>query len=180
MGRLKDGVSIAEANASMVALGATIERERPSPEPGRSVSVEPFRNNFVRDSTKQGLWLLLGAVGFLLLIACANVANLLLARGSARQRELAVRTSMGATRGAIVRQLLVESLVVSLAGGAARCAAVGGAPGRHRRADASVHAAVGNRDRAERAGARCLRSPSVPWPASWPAARRPGRPRART
>ena len=118
MGRLKDGVSIAEANASMVALGATIERERPSPEPGQSVSVEPFRNNFVRDSTKQGLWLLLGAVGFLLLIACANVANLLLARGSARQRELAVRTSMGATRGAIVRQLLVESLVVSLAGGA--------------------------------------------------------------
>ena len=118
MGRLKDGVSIAEANASMVALGATIERERPSPDPGRSVSVEPFRNNFVRDSTKQGLWLLLGAVGFLLLIACANVANLLLARGSARQRELAVRTSMGATRGAIVRQLLVESLVVSLAGGA--------------------------------------------------------------
>jgi len=117
MGRLKDGVSIAEANASMVALGATIERERPSPEPGWTVSVEAFRNNFVRDSTKQGLWLLLGTVGFLLLIACANVANLLLARGSARQRELAVRTSMGATRGAVVRQLLTESLVVSLAGG---------------------------------------------------------------
>ena len=117
MGRLKDGVSIAEADASMVALSAAIERDSPTPRRDWSVSVEAFRNNFVRDSTKQGLWLLLGAVGFLLLIACANVANLLLARGSARQRELAVRTSMGATRGAIVRQLLIESLVVSLAGG---------------------------------------------------------------
>ena len=106
----------------------------PTPEASGRVSVEPFRNNFVRDSTKQGLWLLLGAVGFLLLIACANVANLLLARGSARQRELAVRTSMGATRGAIVRQLLVESLVVALAGGAAgRGARVGGGSTRSSR-----------------------------------------------
>ena len=118
VGRLKDGVSIAAANASMVALRAALERGRPT-RGEWTVSVEAFRNNFVHDSTKQGLWLLLGAVAFLLLIACANVANLLLARGSARQRELAVRTSMGATRGAIVRQLFTESLVVALAGGAA-------------------------------------------------------------
>ena len=118
MARLKDDTTIAAANGGMRALSAAIERERPVPRDGWSVSVEPFRNNFVRDSTKRGIWLLLGAVMFLLLIACANVANLLLARGTARQRELAVRTAMGATRGAIVRQLIVESLVIALAGGA--------------------------------------------------------------
>ena len=117
MGRLKDDVSIAEAHASMVALRGALDRGHPLLRGEWTVSVEPFRNNFVRASTKRGLWLLLGAVSFLLLIACANVANLLLARGTARQRELAVRTSIGATRGAIVRQLLVESLVVALAGG---------------------------------------------------------------
>jgi putative ABC transport system permease protein len=117
MARLKDDVELPEANASMRALQATIERERTVPRQARTVSVEPFRNNFVRDSTKQGVWLLLGAVGFLLLIACANVANLLLTRGTARRRELAIRTSIGASRGAIARQLIIESLVVAVTGG---------------------------------------------------------------
>jgi putative ABC transport system permease protein len=117
MARLKDDVGLAEANASMAALSAALEQERSVRREGWSVSVEQFRNNFVRDSTKRGIWLLLGAVLFLLLIACANVANLLLARGTARQRELAIRTAMGATGAAIVRQLLVESLVLALAGG---------------------------------------------------------------
>ena len=119
MARLKDGVTLAEANGSMRALSAALERERADPRTGWSVSVEPFRNNFVRDSTRRGVWLLLGAVGFLLLIACANVANLLLARGTARRRELAIRTAMGATRVAVARQLIIESVVVSLAGGVA-------------------------------------------------------------
>jgi putative ABC transport system permease protein len=119
MARLKDGVTLAEANGSMRALAAALERERVAPRPGWSVSVEPFRNNFVRESTRRGIWLLLGAVGFLLLIACANVANLLLARGTARRRELAIRTAMGATRTAVARQLIIESVVVSLAGGLA-------------------------------------------------------------
>ena len=118
MARLKDGVTVAEADASMRTLSAALERERPEPREGWSVSVEPFRNDFVQDSTKRGIWLLLGAVTFLLLIACANVANLLLARGAARRRELAIRTSMGATRRAIARQLLIESLIVALLGGA--------------------------------------------------------------
>jgi putative ABC transport system permease protein len=117
MARLKDDIALPTANASMAALSAALERERQQPREGWSVSVEPFRNNFVSDGTKRGIWLLLGAVLFLLLIACANVANLLLARGSARQRELAIRTAIGATGAAIVRQLLVESLVLALAAG---------------------------------------------------------------
>jgi putative ABC transport system permease protein len=117
MARLKDGVELPEANASLAALAAAIERNRATPREARTVSVEPFRNNFVSDSTKRGVWLLLGAVGFLLLIACANVANLLLTRGTARRREVAIRTSIGASRGAVVRQLIVESVVLALAGG---------------------------------------------------------------
>jgi putative ABC transport system permease protein len=122
MGRLADGVGLEEADAGMKTLATAIAETRPERRSGWSTSVEPFRNNFVRDSTKRGVWLLLGAVGFLLLIACVNVANLLLARGTTRQRELAIRTSMGATAGAIARQLLVESLVVSLIGGLAGAA----------------------------------------------------------
>ena len=117
MGRLRPGVTIQQANANLAAVAAAVA-ERPGHQAdGWSTSVEPFRNNFVRRSTKQGLWLLLAAVGFLLLIACANVANLLLARGSARQRELAVRAALGATNADLARQLLIESLVLGVAGG---------------------------------------------------------------
>jgi putative ABC transport system permease protein len=117
MGRLRSGVTIQQANANLAAVAAAVEQRSSTPRSVWTTSVEPFRNNFVRRSTKRGLWLLLAAVGFLLLIACANVANLLLARGSARQRELAVRAALGATNGAIARQLLVESLVLAFAGG---------------------------------------------------------------
>jgi putative ABC transport system permease protein len=117
MARLRAGTTLAAADASMKALGATLERQRETPRPGRTVSVEPFRNNFVTDATKRGLWLLLGAVGLLLLIACANVANLMLTRGTARRRELAIRAAIGASRLDVTRQLIVESLVVALLGG---------------------------------------------------------------
>jgi putative ABC transport system permease protein len=117
MGRLRPGVTIEQANANLAAVAAAAEQRSARQGAAWTTSVEPFRNNFVRGSTKQGLWLLLAAVGFLLLIACANVANLLLARGSARQRELAVRAALGATNGAIARQLLIESLVLAFAGG---------------------------------------------------------------
>jgi putative ABC transport system permease protein len=119
MGRLRPGVTIQQADDNLAALAAAIYERQIGRRSELIARVEPFRNNFVRSSTKQGLWLLLAAVGFLLLIACANVANLLLARGSARQRELALRAALGATNGAIARQLLIESLVLALAGGIA-------------------------------------------------------------
>ena len=118
MGRLKPGVTLAQANADMKNVTARIAKAFPASNTGWSASVEPLKNNFLSDNTKTALWLLLGAVGFVLLIACANVANLLLARGTARQRELAVRASVGASPGTIGRQLIVESLVLAMAGGA--------------------------------------------------------------
>ena len=117
MGRLKPGVTLEQATGNMKNVAAGIARTFPASNTGWSASVEPLKNNFLSDTTKTALWLLLGAVGFVLLIACANVANLLLARGTARQRELAVRASVGASAGTIARQLIVESLVLAMAGG---------------------------------------------------------------
>ncbi len=118
MGRLKPGLTLEQANAQMTIVARSLAAAYPASNTGWTASVEPFRNNFVRDETLAALWLLMGAVAFVLLIACANVANLLLARGTARQRELAVRASLGASRAAILRQLVTESLVLALAGGA--------------------------------------------------------------
>ena len=118
MGRLKPGVTIEQATANMSAVAQNLAREFPASNARKTVSVEPFRNNFVADSTKSALWLLVGAVALVLLIACANVANLLLARGTVRQRELAVRASLGASRAQVTRQLITESVVLAVIGGA--------------------------------------------------------------
>ncbi len=117
MGRLKHGVSIEQANANLAAVtrNAALPGHRSANE--WSVTVQPFRNNFLSADTKRGLWLALAAVAFVLLIACANVANLMLARGTIRQRELAVRISLGASRSQIIGQMIVESSLLALIGG---------------------------------------------------------------
>jgi putative ABC transport system permease protein len=115
--RLKPGVTIQQAQADMDSVALHIAQENPKSNKGWGIFVEPLKNDFLPSERKQTLWLLLGAVAFILLIACVNVANLLLARGLARQKELAVRSALGASRRTIFEQLLIESLVLAVAGG---------------------------------------------------------------
>ncbi|MEA2543171.1 MAG: putative transport system permease protein [Acidobacteriaceae bacterium] len=117
MGRMKPGVTLQQARQNMDAVTAHIAQVYPRSDKGWGAKVEPLHNDFLPPERIQMLWLLLGAVGFVLLIACVNVANLLLARGMARQKELAVRSALGAARSTIFGQLLTESLLMTLAGG---------------------------------------------------------------
>jgi putative ABC transport system permease protein len=118
MGRLKDGVTIKQAQADMDAVTAHIAQAYPKSNKGWGSFVEPLKNDFLPSERIQTLWLLLGAVGFVLLIACVNVANLLLAKSMTRQKELAVRSALGASARTIFAQLLTESLLLALCGGA--------------------------------------------------------------
>ena len=118
MARLKPGVTLAQANADMDSVTKHIAEVYPKSNQGWGASVEPLQNDFLSRDVQRALWMLLGAVSFVLLIACANVANLLLARGTARQREIAVRASLGATRGQLFSQFLTENLALAGIGGA--------------------------------------------------------------
>ena len=118
--RLKDGVSSEQAQSSMGGIATQLEQEFPATNTGWGVTVAPMQRFFSdQGNTRKTLLILLGAVGLLVLIACANIANLLLARASARQREIAVRVAIGATRFCLIRQFLIESVLLGLIGGLA-------------------------------------------------------------
>ena len=117
MGRLKPGVTLQQAQADMNVVTGQIAAAYPKSNKGWGASIEPLQNDFLPKERIRNLWLLLGAVGFVLLIACVNVANLLLAKGAARLREVAIRGAVGASRARIFAQFVVESLLLALIGG---------------------------------------------------------------
>jgi putative ABC transport system permease protein len=137
VGRLKPDVSVEQAQAQLTAIAAKLEQQYPPSNKNKGVTVVRMLDTMV-SNVRLTLYMLLGAVGLVLLIACANMANLLLAKSTSRTREIAIRAAVGASRGRIIRQLITESLVLAVAAGAAgMILAVWGA-------DALVHIAPSN------------------------------------
>ena len=117
VGRLKEGVSLEQAQAQMTAIGTRLSEKYPDDNAGKNVAVTRVRDEMV-SNFRLTLWVMLAAVGVVLLIACANLANMLLAKAVARTKEIAIRAAVGASRGRIVRQLATESVLMALLAGA--------------------------------------------------------------
>ncbi|HNQ22630.1 MAG TPA: ABC transporter permease [Phycisphaerae bacterium] len=115
-GRLKPGVSVAEAQTELAGIAARLAESYPETNKGKTVEVKPIRNAVVDDTARLAVAALAAAVGFVLLIACVNVANLLLSRSMTRRREFAIRATLGARRWRLARQIVGESLILALAG----------------------------------------------------------------
>src|SRR5207247_11471321 len=119
IGRMKPGVTIEQARADMASIGREIGRLWPDTNKDWGIQIDPLREDIVRADLRTTSLVLAGVVAFVLLMACANVASLLLARGLGRAREIAVRAALGGSRGRIVAQLFAENLLLAGIGGAA-------------------------------------------------------------
>ena len=117
LARIREGVTLEQAQREMASIGDQLESINPAVDRGWRPNLFPIQSELI-GKAQDAMWVLLGAVGFLLLMACVNVANLLLARGAGRQREIAVRAALGASRGRLLAQFLIESLTLAIMGGA--------------------------------------------------------------